>query len=63
MTVKARRLLLGAGTVLMAGLGSTMRRAPVARLAVGLLYAAVGTALLLACRHLWRAWRRPPAAV
>ena len=49
--------------VLMAGLGSTMRRTPVPRLAVGLLYAAVGTALLLACRHLWGAWRRPPTAV
>lgn len=37
-------------------LGRLLRGGLVPRTAVGLLYAAVGSALLLASRHLWRAW-------
>ena len=47
----------------MVGLGRWVRHTSAPRFAVGLLYVAVGTALLLASRHAWRAWRHTrPAA-
>jgi hypothetical protein len=49
--------------VVMAAGGRWLRSGHLARPLVGLLYVAVGTALLLSCRVLWRAWRdsrRPP---
>jgi hypothetical protein len=40
-------------------LGTFLRHGPVPRVLVGFIYAAVGTALLTASRHLWRAWSGP----
>ncbi len=43
--------------------GQLLRTGSVPRIVVGLVYTAVGTALVLACRHLWHAWHaaRGPA--
>jgi uncharacterized membrane protein len=41
---------------LMAGAGRLLRGALLPRAVVGLIYVAVGTALLLASRRLWQAW-------
>jgi hypothetical protein len=46
--------------VVMASAGRWLRSGPIPHLIVGFIYAAVGTALLLASRHLWRAWHRVP---
>jgi hypothetical protein len=40
----------------MAGAGRMLRGGAVPRIIVGLIYAAVGTALLLSVRRLWHAW-------
>jgi hypothetical protein len=37
--------------------GRLLRGSPVSRTLVGLLYSAIGTALLLSSRHVWRRWR------
>ncbi len=47
--------------VLMIVGGRLMRGSPAPRIVVGLLYVAVGTALLLGARRLWSAWYREPA--
>jgi len=48
--------------ILMSGGSRLLRGAPISRPVLGLVYAAIGSALMLASRHLWRAWRRAPAA-
>jgi hypothetical protein len=42
----------------MASAGRWLRSGPIPHLIVGFIYAAVGTALLLASRLIWRAWHR-----
>jgi hypothetical protein len=42
--------------VVMASAGRWLRSGPIPHLVVGFVYAAVGTALLLASRPIWRAW-------
>ena len=41
--------------------GRLLRGSSVSRSLVGFLYAAIGTALLLSSRHLWRNWRSAEA--
>jgi hypothetical protein len=43
--------------LLMVAAGRLLRGSPLPRIVAGLLYLAVGTALLLATRRLWHAWR------
>jgi xanthine/uracil permease len=44
--------------VVMASAGRWLRSGPIPHVVVGFVYAAVGTALLLASRPIWRAWHR-----
>ncbi len=37
--------------------GRLLRGSPLPRMVIGLIYVAIGAALLLASRHIWKAWR------
>jgi hypothetical protein len=43
--------------LVMASVGRLLRVGALPRLVAGLIYVAVGTALLVGCRRFWRAWR------